>query len=119
MKENSIPRGLVPLEELFDQDDVMKKPRMVPTKNGIEYVNFGTAEKPRMVKFSKYLTLEMKGKYKRILVEFLYVFAWNYFDFKAYDTSIIQHTILVKPDQKPFHPKLRRINPRLLPSIVK
>ena len=32
LKENSIPRGLVPLEELFDQDDVVKKPTMVPTK---------------------------------------------------------------------------------------
>ena len=36
-----------------------------------------------------------------------------------YDKNIIQHTIPVKLDQKPFHQKLRRINPKLLPSIEK
>ena len=36
-----------------------------------------------------------------------------------YDKNIIQHTIPIKPDQKPFRQKLRRINPKLLPSIEK
>lgn len=36
-----------------------------------------------------------------------------------YDKDIIQHTILIKPDQKPFRKKLRRINPNLLLSIEK
>eukprot|EP00253_Pinus_taeda_P031171 PITA_31171 len=40
-------------------------------------------------------------------------------DLKEYDKKIIQHTIPIKPDQKPFRKKLRRINPRLLPSIEK
>lgn len=38
---------------------------------------------------------------------------------KTYDTNIIQHTIPIKPNQKPFRQKLRRINPKLLPSIEK
>ena len=32
LKENIIPKGLVPLEELFDQDDVAKKLTLLPTK---------------------------------------------------------------------------------------
>jgi hypothetical protein len=36
---------------------------------------------------------------------------------KSYDTSIIQHGIPIKEDQKPFRQKLRRINPKLLPLI--
>ena len=103
------------MEETFDMDDVTKKLTMVPTKKGVEDVNIGTNEKPRMVKLSKYLTLEMKGKYTTLLAEFSDVFSWDYSDLKAYDTIIIQHTIHVKPDQKPFHHTLRRINPRLLP----
>jgi hypothetical protein len=47
------------------------------------------------------------------------VFAWGYEDLKSYDTSIIQHRIPIKEDQKPFRQKLRRINPNLLPLIEK
>eukprot|EP00253_Pinus_taeda_P028617 PITA_28617 len=47
------------------------------------------------------------------------VFAWDYSDLKTYDTNIIQHTIPIKPNQKPFRQKLRRLNPKLLPSIEK
>ena len=47
------------------------------------------------------------------------VFSWSYEDLKEYDTSIIQHTIQIKPGDKPFKPKLRRINPMLLLVIDK
>jgi len=47
------------------------------------------------------------------------VFSWSYEDLKVYDTNIIQHTILVKEEEKPFRQKLRRINPLLLPLIEK
>ena len=51
--------------------------------------------------------------------EFSDVFAWSYDDLKEYDTNIIQHTIPIKEDEKPFRQKLRRINPLLLPLIEK
>jgi hypothetical protein len=51
--------------------------------------------------------------------EYSDVFAWGYEDLKAYDTSIIQHRIPIKQDQKPFRQKLQRINPKLLPLIEK
>lgn len=53
MKENNIPRNLVPLEELFDLDDVSKKPTLVPIEKGVEDVNIGATDKPKMVKLSK------------------------------------------------------------------
>ena len=43
----------------------------------------------------------------------------GYEDLKAYDTSIIQHKIPIKEDQKPFKQKLRRINPVVMPLIGK
>ena len=119
LKDNVIPRGLIPLEELFDQDDVAKKPSLVPTDKGVEDVNLGTADKPKLVKLSKALSPEVKEKYVKLLSEFSDVFAWDYSDLKVYDKNIIQHTIPIKPDQKPFRQKLRRINPKLLPSIEK
>ena len=60
-----------------------------------------------------------KLKYVELLKEFEDVFSWSYEDLKSYDTSIIQHTIPLKEDQKPFTKKVRRINPVLLPSIEK
>ena len=47
------------------------------------------------------------------------MFVWSYEDLKCYDTSIIQHKVPIKEDQKPFKQKLRRINHVLLPLIEK
>lgn len=63
LKDNNIPRGLIPLEELFGHDNVAKKPTMVPTKKGVEDINIGTIDKPKMVKLSKSLPTEVKSKY--------------------------------------------------------
>jgi hypothetical protein len=62
---------------------------------------------------------DQKPKYIDLFKEFQDVFAWSYEDLKSYDTSVIQHTIPLKPNQKPFKQKLRRINPVLLPLIEK
>jgi len=72
-----------------------------------------------LVKLSKTLPPKIKDKYINFLASFVDVFAWDYSDLKTYDTNIIQHTIPIKPNQKPFKQKLRRINPKLLPSIEK
>lgn len=119
LKDNVIPKGLITLEELFDQDDVAQKLSLVPTKKGVEDVNIGTIENPKMVKLSKAFPPQVKAKYISLLSSFIDVFAWEYSDLKAYDKSIIQHIIPIKPNQKRFRQKLRRINPKLLPSIEK
>ena len=72
-----------------------------------------------MIKLEKSLPTEMKEKYIDLLKEFIDVFAWSYEDLRAYDTSIIQHKIPLKEDQKPFRQKLRRINPKQLPIVEK
>lgn len=63
-----------------------------------------------MVKLSKSLSPEMKSKYIVLMKEFSDVFAWDYSDLNVYDKSMIQHTIPIKLDKKPFHQKLRRIS---------
>jgi hypothetical protein len=100
---------------MFDANDVPKKPKMQPINTAIEEHNIGTAEKPKMIKLSKNLPPDQKPKYIDLFKEFQDVFAWSYEDLKSYDTSVIQHTIPLKPNQKPFKQKLRRINPMLLP----
>lgn len=107
------------MEELFDSNDIPKKPKMKSLRSVIEECNIGSKENPKLIKLSKSLPPDEKLKYMEPLKEFQDVFAWSYEDLKSYDTSIIQHTIPLKKDQKPFIQKLRRINPILLPSIEK
>ena len=47
------------------------------------------------------------------------MFSWSYEGLKEHDTSIIQQTILIKPREKNFRQKLRRMNPMPLPIIEK
>jgi hypothetical protein len=55
LKINVLPRGLVPLEDLFDSNNVAKKPKIEAHGQEVEDYNIGTEEKPRMVKLSKSL----------------------------------------------------------------
>jgi hypothetical protein len=107
------------LEDLFDFNDVAKKPKIEASGKEVEQCNIGTEEKPKMIKLSKSLPPEQKSKYIELFKEYIDVFAWGYEDLKSYDTSIIQHRIPIKEEHKPFRQKLRRINPKLLPLIEK
>jgi len=89
LKDNHLPKGLTPLEDLFDSNDIPKKPKMEPLKVDIEEYNLGTEENPKMVKLSKSLPSNQKLKYVELMREFQDVFAWSYEDLKSYDTSII------------------------------
>ena len=102
LKSNVLPRGLVPLEDLFDFNDVAKKPKIEASGQEVEDCNIGTEEKPKMVKLSISLPPEKKLKYIELFKEYSDIFSWGYEDLKAYDTSIIQHRIPIKEDQKPF-----------------
>ena len=100
LNDNFLPAGLTPLEDMFDANDVPKKPKMEPLNFAIEEYNIGTAKKPKMIKLSKNLPTDQKPKYIDLFKEFQDVFAWSYEDLKSYDTSVIQHTILLKPNKK-------------------
>jgi hypothetical protein len=119
LKDNILPRGLVPLEELFDFNDVEKNTKNEPTGKDVEECNIGTDKEPKMIKLSKSLPPEKKQKYIELFKEFVDVFSWSYEDLKFYDTSIIQKKIPIKEEHKPFKQKLRRINPKLMPLIEK
>ena len=60
LKINYIPKVLIPLEKLFDQNDVSKDPKVQPVENDIEYQNIGTKYVPRIVKLSKNLFVAEK-----------------------------------------------------------
>ena len=63
LKDNLLPVGLTPLEDMFDANDVPKKPKMQPLNAVIEEHNIGTEENPKMIKLSKNPPPDQKPKY--------------------------------------------------------
>ena len=53
LKSNFIPRGMIPIEKLFEQNDVAKDPKVQPTKNVVEDQNIGTEETPKIINCPK------------------------------------------------------------------
>ena len=86
-------------------------------ETNVEEHNIGSLVEPKMIKLSSTLPTHIKLQYIELFKEFKDVFSWGYKDLKSYDTSIIQHKIPLKENQKPFKQKLRRINPILLPLV--
>jgi hypothetical protein len=117
LKNNHIPKGLIPLEILFDQDNIPLKCTLQPQPKEVEYCDIGTKEKPKLVKISKYLPPEMKSKYVELLKQYKDVFAWSYDELKSYDTIVIKHKIHLKLGIKPFRQNIRQINPIRLSVI--
>ena len=63
LKNNFIPKGLVPLERLFDNNVVFLKPESKVDGESTIGCNIGTKDQPRLVKVSKFLPLETRTKY--------------------------------------------------------
>ena len=97
---------MIPLEKLFDQTDVPKNPKMKLVEDVVKDKNIGTKENPNIIKLSKRFPNKEKEDYINFMKRYTNVFVWSYEDLKEYDNSIIQHTIPIKPDEKPFKQKL-------------
>ena len=75
LKSNSFPRGLVPLEDIFDSNDVAKIPEVAPRDDEVEECNIGTEAYPKVMKISKNLTKESRERYIKLMKDFHDVFS--------------------------------------------
>lgn len=60
LKNNCIPKGLVPLEKLFENNNVAKNPGVKPSHEDVKDINFGTEQEPKLVMISSKLSTEEK-----------------------------------------------------------
>ena len=67
LKNNSFLKGLVPLEELFDQNDVARTPGVVPIETEVEDFKIRTAQDPKFIKISKTLPQKVRMEYIALL----------------------------------------------------
>jgi hypothetical protein len=119
LQNNTLPKGFIPLENLFDRFDVFKGKRTnKQVEEALEF-NIGTKMDPRMVKIGKGTTEKERKEILALIREFKDTFAWNYDYLKAYRGDVIEHAIPLVEGAKPFRQKLRHINPKLARQIQK
>ena len=102
LPSNYIPQGLVPLEELFDHNDIPFKSSKKEQDPTVQEQNIGSQSHPKLINIPTELTVDQRSKVCSLLKEFVDIFAWEYSDLKTYDTNIIQHGIPLEKDTIPF-----------------
>jgi hypothetical protein len=121
-KSHTIPKGIANLENIFDLKEQFKGPKNAKIGSSCplhETINLGTLENQRNVDLDKTISKEERKAYLKLFRQYQDVFAWSYRDLKTYDTGIIQHIILLRPEVKPFQQKLRKYQPSLEPLMYK
>jgi hypothetical protein len=119
LKTNHLPKGLVPLERIFDHNDVSKNYVIQTEEAEVVDGDIRLDSNPRMVKLSRKLPEKQRDMYVNLMKQFSNVFPWSYEDLKVFDTKIMQHKIPLNHGSKPFKKKSRQFNPLLLPIIEK
>jgi hypothetical protein len=119
---NSLPKSVARLEKFYDFEDKFKKTVNCKTNSSsltYEKVNLGTSENPQCINLGLGCSKQEKVSFVKLFKEFKDVFAWTYEDLKTFDPNIIQHVIPMKPQTLPFQQKLRKMHPKLEPTVQK
>jgi hypothetical protein len=119
LQNNTLPKGCIPLENLFDRHDVFKGKRTNKQAEEALEFNIGTKMDLIIVKIGKGTTEKERKEMLELIREFKDTFAWSYDELKAYRGDVIQHAIPLVEGAKPFRQKLRHINPKLVGQIQK
>jgi hypothetical protein len=102
LRTNRIPKGLVPLEKLFDKSDAFKGTNKSKLDEHVIELNVGSKESPRIIKIGQGCTQVERRRLEALVREYKDVFAWSYDDLKAYDPKVIEHAIPLRKEAKPF-----------------
>ena len=80
LKGNVIPRGLVSLDRLFENNDIPVNPIKMTINEPLRDVTIGIEEDPKVVKLSKGVLEEYQNQYLKLFQSYKDVFAYSYQD---------------------------------------
>jgi hypothetical protein len=89
LQGNTLPKGCVPLESLFDKHDIFKGKWGNKRADETLEFNISTEIDPRMIKIGKGTTEKERVEILALIREFKDTFAWNYDELKAYRGDVI------------------------------
>ena len=84
LKTNKVPKGLVILENMFDNHDRTKCAAKDCKPQELEEVNLGTNEAPKKVYIGRNLSTKIRKTLIDLLRKFKHAFSWSNDDLKAY-----------------------------------
>ena len=93
LPSDHIPKGSIPLERLFGQNDVRYKAAQNEDQSIVCKHDIGSLGQPRYINLSTHLSADQCSKYCNLMRQFADVFAWEYSDLKTYEKKIISHKI--------------------------
>lgn len=83
LKINKVPRALVVLETMFDNQERVQMDTKKRGQMALEEVNLGTRETPKNVYIGKKMSQQVRKSLIELLRRFRHVFAWSYDDLKV------------------------------------
>jgi hypothetical protein len=119
---NSIPRAVVRLEKFYNLHDKFRGSvncKMNSSSLMYETDNLGTEENTQNINLGMGCSEKERSAFIKLFKEFKEIFSWTYDDLKTFDPNIIQHVIPMKPQTQPFQQKLRKMHPKLEPTVKK
>jgi hypothetical protein len=75
LKNKFIPKGHLPLEHMFDRNDVPMNLVVLPKGDNTKECNIGTEKEPKYINLSKEIPGEYKEKYLQLFKEYTNVFS--------------------------------------------
>jgi hypothetical protein len=120
IKDPRTPESVVRLEKFYDLQDKFKKLVNYKTNSSslsYEKVNLETKDNLQCINLGVGCSEQEKDAFIKLFKEFKDVFAWTYDDLKTFNPNIIQHVIPLKLQTLPFQQKLRKMHPKLEPTI--
>jgi hypothetical protein len=66
--DRPFPKGIIPLENLFDQNDMYKGKPSIEINDEIIEFNIGTEQSPKMIKFGKGTTSDEREKLISLII---------------------------------------------------
>lgn len=118
LKMNNIHKGMVALERIFNSDPQAREKLPTNTDGGkYELVNLADSGLEKNVFIGKTFPKHIQDKILAALKLDIAKIAWGSEDLKTFDTSIISHTIPLKPRENPFRQKKHSINSLIKPLI--
>ena len=117
-----IPKSVLNLERIHDLQDKFKgNPNWKTQSSTLNHktVTLGTEQNPQLINIGLACSPKEERPLVNLCKEYKDVFTWTYDNLKTFDSSIMQHNTPLKPYARPYQQKLRKMHPRLEPSIKK
>jgi hypothetical protein len=97
-------------EAIEDFDEVEKLGQGFSSANPLEKIDIGDEITPRPTFVNKNISLEHKDAVIKLLIYYVYCFAWNYCEMSDLSRELVEHWLPINSGFRPYKFAARRFN---------